>query len=83
MPNSLVWVVQYLHIYWDFPAQPSLGFTEYGLKKTKYTVTSSSLWEDSLLIFMQKLLFKDEIQGIEIYILENPPQNKPEQKEVT
>ncbi len=31
-PERLVWVFQKLLIYWDFHAQPSLGFTENGHK---------------------------------------------------
>jgi len=34
----------------DFPAQLSLGFTEDGLKKRKYPVSSSSLGENALLM---------------------------------
>ncbi len=30
VPDGLVWVFQKLLIYWDFHAQPSLGFTENG-----------------------------------------------------
>ncbi len=30
--DGLVWVFQKLLIYWDFHAQPSLGFTENGQK---------------------------------------------------
>ncbi len=30
VPDGLVWVFQKLLIYWDFHAQPSLGFTEKG-----------------------------------------------------
>ncbi len=32
VPDGLVWVFQKLLIYWDFQAQPSLGFTENGPK---------------------------------------------------
>ncbi len=38
MPDGLVWVFQKPLIYWDFHAQPSLGFTENGQKKRKYPV---------------------------------------------
>ncbi len=41
VPDGLVWVFQKLLIYWDFHAQPSLGFTENGLKKRKYPVSGS------------------------------------------
>ncbi len=40
VPDGLVWVFQKLLIYWDFHAQPSLGFTENGLKKRKYPVAA-------------------------------------------
>ncbi len=33
VPDGLVWVFQKLLIYWDFHEQPSLGFTENGLKR--------------------------------------------------
>ncbi len=33
VPDELVWVFKKLLIYWDFHTQPSLGFTENGLKK--------------------------------------------------
>ncbi len=36
-----VWVFQKLLICWDFHAQPSLGFTEYGPKNRKYSVSGS------------------------------------------
>ncbi len=41
VPDGLVWVFQKLLIYWDFHSQPSLGFTENGLKKRKYPVSGS------------------------------------------
>ncbi len=37
--NGLVWVFQKLLIYWDFHAQPSLGFTENGPKKRNFPVS--------------------------------------------
>ncbi len=37
-------------IYWDFHAQPSLGFTENGPKKRKYSVSSSCVDGHALLI---------------------------------
>jgi len=43
-------VFQQLLIYWDFHAQPSLGFTENGPKKRKYPVSGSSLGENALLM---------------------------------
>ncbi len=33
--------ISQLLIYWDFHTQPSLGFTENGLKKRKYPVSGS------------------------------------------
>ncbi len=50
LPDGLVWVYQKLLIYWDFHAQPSLGFTEYGLKKRKYPVSGSCVDENALLM---------------------------------
>ncbi len=35
---------------WDFPAQPSLGFTENGPKKRKYPVSGSCVDENALLM---------------------------------
>ncbi len=48
--RQLVWVFQKLLIYWDFQAQPSLGFTENGLKKRKYLVSGSCVDENALLM---------------------------------
>ncbi len=39
-----------LLIYWDFHAQPSLGFTENGPKKRKYPVSGSCVDENPLLM---------------------------------
>ncbi len=39
-----------LLIYWDFHAQPSLGFTENGPKKRKYPVSGSCVDENALLM---------------------------------
>jgi len=39
VPGGLLSVFQKLLIYWDFHAQPSLGFTENGSKKGKYPVS--------------------------------------------
>ncbi len=39
-----------LLIYWDFHAQPSLGFTENGPKKRKYPVSGSCVDENTLLM---------------------------------
>ncbi len=48
VPDGPVWVFQKLLIYWDFHAQPSLGFTENGLKKRKYPVSGSCVDEKCL-----------------------------------
>jgi len=46
-----LWLVfQKLLIYWDFHAQPSLGFTEYGPKERKYPVSGSSVGKNALLM---------------------------------
>ncbi len=45
--RRLVWEFQKLLIYWDFHAQPSLGFTE---KKRKYPVSGSCVDENALLM---------------------------------
>ncbi len=37
-------------IYWDFHVQPSLRFTENGLKKRKYPVSGSCVDENTLLM---------------------------------
>ncbi len=50
VPDGLVWVFQKLLIYWDFHTQPSLGFTENGLKKRKYPVSGSCVDENALLM---------------------------------
>ncbi len=41
---------QKLLIYWDFHAQPSLGFTENGLKKRKYPVSGSCVDDNALMM---------------------------------
>ncbi len=43
-------VFQKLLIYWDFHKQPSLGFTENGLKKRKYPMSGSCVDGNALLI---------------------------------
>ncbi len=48
--DGLVWVFQKLLIYWDFHAQPSLGFTENGPKKRKYPVSGSCVDKNALLM---------------------------------
>ncbi len=50
VPDGLDWVFQKLLIYWDFHAQPSLGFTENGPKKRKYPVSGSCVDENALLM---------------------------------
>ncbi len=50
MPDRLVCVFQKLLIYWDFHAQPYLGFTENGPKKRKYPVRGSYVDENALLM---------------------------------
>ncbi len=49
VPDGLIWEFQKLLIYWDFHAQPSLGFTENGSKKRKYPVSCSCVDENALL----------------------------------
>ncbi len=39
-----------LLIYWDFHAQPSLGFTENGPKERKYPVSGSCVDKNALLM---------------------------------
>ncbi len=54
---------QKLLIYWDFHEQPSLGFTENGLKKRKYPVSGSCVDENALLISGQRriaILVRDD-----------------------
>ncbi len=48
VPDRLVF--QKLLIYWDFHAQPSLGFTENGPEKRKYPVSDSFVDENALLM---------------------------------
>ncbi len=50
VPDRLVWVFHKLLIYWDFHAQPSLGFTENGPKNIKYPVSGSCVDENALLL---------------------------------
>ncbi len=47
--DGLVWVFQKLLIYWDFHAQPSLGFTENDLEKRNYPESSSCVEENALM----------------------------------
>ena len=48
--RRLMRVFQKLLTYWDFHAQPSLGFTENGLKKRKYPVSGSCVDKNALLM---------------------------------
>ncbi len=48
--RRLVCVFKKLLIYWDFYAQPSLGFIENGPKKRKYPVSGSCVGENALLM---------------------------------
>lgn len=44
VPDGLVHVIPVeMLISWDFPKQPTLGFTEKGQKKRKYPVNRNSL----------------------------------------
>ncbi len=51
-------------IHWDFHAQPSLGFTENGPKKTKYPV-SGSVDEKALLMSEVRGEWADWLEMIE------------------
>ncbi len=42
--------IQKMLIYWDFHAQPSLGFIENGPKKRKYPVSGSCVNENAFLM---------------------------------
>ncbi len=53
--DGLVWVFQKLLIYWDFHAQPSLGFTENGPKNKKHPVSGSCVDKNAL--------FMSEVRG--------------------
>jgi len=44
---------QQLLIYWDFHAQPYLGFTENGPKKRKYPASGSSLQGENALLMSE------------------------------
>lgn len=54
LADGLVWVSQKLLIYWDFPSQPSLRFTEKHLKKKEYPVSSGSLGVNTMLMSEEK-----------------------------
>ncbi len=49
-----------------FHAQPPLGFTENGLKKRKYLVSSSSLGENALLMAEVRGQWPDRFELIEM-----------------
>ncbi len=51
--------------YWDFQAQPSLGFTENGPKKRKYPVSGSCVDESALLMSEVRGEWTDWLQMIE------------------
>ncbi len=53
-------IFQKLLIYWDFHAQPSLGFTENGLKKRKYPVSGSCVDENALLMSEEKMIERQQ-----------------------
>ncbi len=63
--DGLVWVFQKLLIYWDFHAQPSLGFTENDLKKRKYPVSVSCVDENVLLMSEVRGEWADWLEMIE------------------
>ncbi len=65
VPDGLVWLFQKLLIYWDFHAQPSLGFTENGLKKIKYPVSGSCVDENALLMSEVRGEWADWLEIIE------------------
>ncbi len=50
MSDGLSLSISKLLIYWDFHTQPFIGFTENGLKKTKYPVSRSYVDENNLLM---------------------------------
>ncbi len=64
-PDGLVSVFQKLLIYWDFHAQPSLGFTENGPKKRKYPVSGSRVDENALLMSEVRGEWADWLEMIE------------------
>ncbi len=63
--DALVCVFQKLLIYWDFHTQPSLGFTENGLKKRKYPVSGSCVDENALLMSEVRGEWTDWLEMIE------------------
>ncbi len=65
VPDELVWVFHKLQIYWDFQAQPSLGFTENGPKKRKDPVSASCVDENALLMSEVRREWADWLEMIE------------------
>ncbi len=65
VPDGLVGVFKKLLIYWDFHAQPSLGFTENGQKKRKYPVNGSCVDENALLMSEVRGEWADWLEMIE------------------
>ncbi len=65
VPDGLVWVFQKLLIYWDFHAQPSLGFKENDPKKRKYPVSGSCVDENALLMSEVRGEWADWLEMIE------------------
>ncbi len=55
-----------LLIYWNFHAQPSLGFTENGPKKRKYPVSGSCVEENALLMSEVRGEWADWLEIIEM-----------------
>ncbi len=62
-----------LLIYWDFQAQPSLGFTENGPKKSKYPVSGSCVDENALLMSEVRGEWADWLEMIEMQQLLKQP----------
>ncbi len=65
VPDGLVWVFKNLLIYWDFHAQPSLGFMENGPKKRIYPVSGSSVDKNILLVSEVRGEWADWLEMIE------------------
>ncbi len=62
VPDRMVWVFPKLMIYWDFHAQPSLGFTENGPKKRKYPVSGSCVDKNALLMSEVRGVVRDWLE---------------------
>ncbi len=52
-------------IYWNFHAQPSLGFTENGPKKRKYPVSGSCMDGNDLLMSEVRAKWADQLEMTE------------------